>query len=883
MNVVTTVMLLVALAPPAGISSAAAQQSPAEFHGYELGTNYTITAALYDYYRHLGKQSARVEYSEYGRTIQGRPLPMLIISSEQNLARKEEIRQQIRRLTSVTGALPAGELDQLVSGTPPIVWAFIVDTDEEAGVEVMQEVAYDLATREDADAQAIRENVLTIFTPFTNPDSHARYITWHKLYDVDGASVDPLAVENRAHWGMNTDGNAYGIDVNRDFGWFVTPEMQALARAATHWNPQFWLDVHSGPNVIFLPPFPRPFHPLWPEQAPRWWEAVARQASKNFGERGWSFSAREGYEGVTHPGFGLSWGMLGPANAGFLYETFGGRPGKTEAFVRSDGTIATMRMASDRHYLGIWSMLQVARDQREDLLRDAHNRVVAAVSAARTNAVRGVVLPASGRGVDPDKVKRLVERLTLQGVVVQQASQPFAAQGQDFFAMGSATRRNFSAGSYVVDFVQPRARLARTLLDPTLEYNPEVEIPYASRWPYYDVSWGNLAYMFGVPAFALSGGVSVDGPVVEDGAVAAQRGVVEGLSRPEPPYAYVLPAGREASYRIAVRLMREGYRLRVFRDAFRLGGTEYSKGTWAAIRLRNPEGLGERLAELAEEHGGRVISVAGPYTDGGVTFGDDQRLAAIPQPLVAVVADWPVAQDHVYGGIRNVLEADFGFAFSPVMVATLNNADLSKYTAVVLPHAGMSMRGGANFDAGYRGRLDLANLRRYVRGGGTLLAAKGAAAFVSEDSVLGADVSVAGWGLYTNGAALRTEWNMGFALQAQVVPWQPGLDEIGFPMLAAGFEREEFAAPGAAPVLLAVREGGRAEVIAHYGSQPGRLVLDGFVTEEDKEKVAGNPFVVVQRVGRGKVIYFADSTTFRGNWYGLNLLFLNSLIFGPVL
>jgi hypothetical protein len=60
-------------------------------------------------------------------------------------------------------------------------------------------------------------------------------------------------------------------------------------------------------------------------------------------------------------------------------------------------------------------------------------------------------------------------------------------------------------------------------------------------------------------------------------------------------------------------------------------------------------------------------------------------------------------------------------------------------------------------------------------------------------------------------------------------------------------------------------------------------LLDGFVTEEDKEKVAGNPFVVVQRVGRGKVIYFADSTTFRGNWYGLNLLFLNSLIFGPVL
>ena len=41
--------------------------------------------------------------------------------------------------------------------------------------------------------------------------------------------------------------------------------------------------------------------------------------------------------------------------------------------------------------------------------------------------------------------------------------------------------------------------------------------------------------------------------------------------------------------------------------------------------------------------------------------------------------------------------------------------------------------------------------------------------------------------------------------------------------------------------------------------------------------------VVVQAVGQGRVIYFADDLTFRGNWYGLNLLFLNSLIFGPTL
>ena len=115
-------------------------------------------------------------------------------------------------------------------------------------------MAWELATSEDAPLRAIRDDVVTIFAPLTNPDSHARYVTWHQLYDVDGAAVDPLAIENRAHWGMNTDGNAWGVDVNRDFGWFVTPEMSALARTMMAWRPQLLLDVHSGPNVIFFPP-----------------------------------------------------------------------------------------------------------------------------------------------------------------------------------------------------------------------------------------------------------------------------------------------------------------------------------------------------------------------------------------------------------------------------------------------------------------------------------------------------------------------------------------------------------------------------------------------------------------------------------------------------
>jgi hypothetical protein len=881
-------LTLLALTLCAPAREAAGQQvpSPEAFHGYELGTRYTITAALYDYYRGLARSSARVAYEEYGHSIQGRPLPLVTVSSEANLARLDEIRAEARRLAGADGGVTAAELEALIAESPAVVWIFIVDTDEEAGVEVLQEVAYELATSDDPSVRGIRDDVVTIFAPLTNPDSHARYITWHQLYNVDGAATDPLAIENRAHWGMNTDGNAWGVDVNRDFGWFVTPEMSALARQMMAWRPQLLLDVHSGPNTIFLPPFPRPFHPLWPEQAEGWWNAVAEQANDNFGRRGWSFKSRVDYEGVAGVGFGLSWGMLGPSVASFLFETFGGRPAKTTAFRRADGTIATMRMAMDRHKLGIYSLLEVTRDRRTDLLRDAHERVEAALAEARANSVRAVAIPASGPGVDPHKVARLVERLALQEVEVTRSDAPTRAQARAFIGDGESRSRDFPAGTYFVDLVQPNARLARALLDPTVDFSqPEVELPYRRKMPYYDAPWQNLPLMFGVGAYAL-GEAPPAGEAVADAtgegpgpSALAPVADVGRLDRPEPPYAWVWPQGLEASYRLTIALQREGFGVRVFRSEVRIDGETFEKGTFAALAIRNDDQLGERIEALATALGARAVPVAGPFTEYGVTFGDDQNLAPLPEPHIAVLADWPVNFDHTYGGIRSVLEGDFGLPFSPVMTATLNSADLSSYTAVVLPHAGMDVRGGPNFNAGYRGRLDLENLRAYVRGGGTVIAAHGAAAYLAQDEVLGRGLSMDGWAEETEGTA-RAEWISTPRPEGDVVPWRPGLAELGLPMLAAGHTGSEFAAPASFPVLLSLEEGGGARVVARYSPDVARLALDGFIPPWDAENIAGRPFALVQPVGRGRVVLFAEDVTFRGAWYGMNTLFLNALLFG---
>lgn len=68
-----------------------------------------------------------------------------------------------------------------------------------------------------------------------------------------------------------------------------------------------------------------------------------------------------------------------------------------------------------------------------------------------------------------------------------------------------------------------------------------------------------------------------------------------------------------------------------------------------------------------------------------------------------------------------------------------------------------------------------------------------------------------------------------------------------------------------------------------YREDTENLLLDGFMVGDDKEKVAGSPYVIHHPVERGRVIYLTEPINYRGYWYGTNLIFLNSLIFGPTL
>lgn len=62
------------------------------------------------------------------------------------------------------------------------------------------------------------------------------------------------------------------------------------------------------------------------------------------------------------------------------------------------------------------------------------------------------------------------------------------------------------------------------------------------------------------------------------------------------------------------------------------------------------------------------------------------------------------------------------------------------------------------------------------------------------------------------------------------------------------------------------------------------LYIDGFIIDDNLNKFFKKfVFIVVSRVGQGRVVLFVEDFNFCGIWYGMNKLFLNVVFFGELI
>ena len=174
-------------------------------------TNYTETSTYDDvlkFIASLQKLSGNVRVENFGKTEEGRELPLMILS-DPPVSDPRELRGNNKPVVFVMANIHAGEVE---------------------GKEAMQHLSRRLTL---GDLRPILRTMVILIAPIYNADGNER---------ID---VRQRTAQNGPVGGVGTRENAKGLDLNRDYMKLESVEARALVGLFNRWDPHLTVDLHT--------------------------------------------------------------------------------------------------------------------------------------------------------------------------------------------------------------------------------------------------------------------------------------------------------------------------------------------------------------------------------------------------------------------------------------------------------------------------------------------------------------------------------------------------------------------------------------------------------------------------------------------------------------
>ncbi|HXG57412.1 MAG TPA: hypothetical protein VNL91_00110, partial [Thermoanaerobaculia bacterium] len=312
----------------------------------------------------------------------------------------------------------------------------------------------------------------------------------------------------------------------------------------------------------------------------------------------------------------------------------------------------------------------------------------------------------------------------------------------------------------------------------------------------------------------------------------------------------------------AGRLLEAGVNFSVVTREISAGDRSLPRGSLVVLKGNNKADLERTLERIGGDLGVEMVPIDSGWS-GTTTFGSE-RVRFVRDPKIGLVGGSGVSPTS-FGMLWHTLDVDTPVPHTVLSLEALANLDLSRNRVLVFPDGG-----------GYADRLGkkgTERLQQWVRDGGTIVAIKGASAYLRSK-----DVEI-----------------------SKLRPWEPPKPKEG--EQPQDLRYNEFRVPGSAfrtvmnersfltlglprpPAVLV--EGSEAylpmthkidNILTIDSKDP---LLSGVAWPESIDRLKGSPWVVSEPYGRGQVITFADDPHFRLFWRGTLPLFLNAVLYGP--
>jgi hypothetical protein len=596
--------------------------SPEKFLGRIMGAPGELlgTEKTYAYFRALAAASPRVRAFTIGHSEEGREILILAVADEAGI-------RDLDRLKASTAALadprPTDQAaaEKLISTSRPIYYFnAALHSDETGSTEAMVELAYRLAVSEQPMIRRIREQVVVLINPISNPDGRDKMVDWFYRYLKGKTDRSTLPRQSPPYWSKYTF-----VDINRDTHQQTHETTKAVHKMFHEWHPTVVHDLHEGVPLMMTWNGTGPYNPnidpiTYSEFLElSFHEVEAMTAIGMPGVSTWNFG--EAFAHLYLDSVAMNHNSIGRG-----YETFGNGSAETEKRSISASSTSmewyrplpppsevTWSARDNLNYqeTGALLVLDETARQSKEMLRNFYKKSWDSWQKGLTQPPYAFLIPAD-QG-DPARVAQMVGVLMGQHIEVSQAKNPIPLK-----------EGTFPAGTYVVRLDQPYRNYAVDLLTPQ-------HYPKDGKAPYDDVSW-ELPAHYHLQVVASADASIHEVPLARLTEVPHPAGQVDGAG----PVYLLKDTGQESLLAARYRLAK--FEIQVAEHEFEQSGTKFPAGSWI---LSDQPGLYDAIQSTATELGLNFTRVSA---------GPDVSHHAAKAPRIGVWVPW--ADTDSIGWIR---------------------------------------------------------------------------------------------------------------------------------------------------------------------------------------------------------------------------------------
>ena len=802
--------------------------TPLSVIGHEVGEFHISHDKLSHYVQEISRASNRVKLVNRGKSYENRTSWLMIITSESNHSRLEEIRKQHLELSN------SKDKDIDVSNMPIVVYqGFSVHGDEPSGSNASLPLMYHLLASNSQETIELLENTIILLDPSFNPDGLQRFSQWANSNKNQSLTADPNDREYNQYWPRGRT-NHYWFDLNRDMLPNQLVETNAKVKTFTEWLPNILTDHHemgTNSSFFFQPGVPERKNPLISDLNQALTREIGTYHEKALNSIGSLYYSEEDYDDFffgkasTYPDANGSIGILFEqgSSRGHIQESVNG--------------ILTFPFTIRNQLTAAFSTLEAAKNMRVKLLnymKDFYDDQIELNPKSSDNIVFGKLK-------DESTVYHLADLLNSHKIKFNKISEDVVLNGKKY------TKDN----SFIIPMNQPKRTLINAMFYTQTEFKDSL---------FYDVSAWTFPLAFNVN-YSYTDNLSKSSVSKLFGKEVTETKKPVGNVDSKSEYAYLFEPHEYYAQAAVYHLIKEGIRVKTATRKFSINGKEFDFGTYL-IPVQNQsmssEDIYNKLLEISNTYNINFESQATGITS-GIDLGSDYFIIVNEPKIGLIVGDGVRSYDA--GEIWHLLDTRYNIPITKLDVDDLRYIDLSKYSHIILPD--------------YNGsKLRSEQINEYINGGGNLIAYRNSVKWVSNNlnelEFLTNDLKASGVSFSDREKFYGAQQTGGAIFESNIDRSHPvnyGIESNTLPL----FRNSN--------VYMSKSEQSFNNPIT-YSSNP---LMSGYISEENISLLKNSvPFKVI-RSGKGKILLMTDNTNFRAFWFGTNRILLNMLFHSNIM